>query len=113
MAHAINSRAELIRTLRGEGYVYVRNLPDGNLVGVTQTIYTWRVNVALDETGSGGGVDFGTLEEAMDFCLGMQRIDDWPPAGWLADKRRCRPGKEHGGEGRPETFEEWLYGTES
>lgn len=98
---------QLYRLLRGEGYTDLRLLRDGKWVGVLPMIYTFRVNVDLTEHGHGGGVDFETYTEAQYFANTMQRIDDWPPVGGLADKRKLRPGAEH-----PDPMEEFLYAQE-
>lgn len=88
---AVDGKDVLLEELAGpeNGYTDLRILSDGKIVGVLRMIFTYRTIVDLNRYGHAGGVDFNTYEEAKYFAETMNKIDDMPPPGWTALKRKC------------------------
>lgn len=70
------------------GYTDLRVLQDGSIVGVLKILYTWGTVVDLDRYGHGGRVCWPTYEQAAHFAKIMKTIEDEPPVGYTALKRK-------------------------
>jgi hypothetical protein len=82
-----------------EGYVDIRALPDGRLIGVFKLFFHWTMHVNIDWSGYEDRYCFATYE------LAKTAFDEWngkgDPAGW----------HKHVGTGRRRnlvTGEEWI-----
>lgn len=83
-----NPDADLLKYLEWEGYTDLRTLEDGSIVGVLKMLYTWGTVVDLERYGHGGRVCWPTYEQAAHFARTMVTVDDVPPAGYTALKRK-------------------------
>lgn len=82
---------KLLDWLQSEGYTDLRVLEDGSVVGVMKMLYTWGTVVDMDYYGHGGRVCWPTYEQAAHFASIMKTINEVPPAGYTALKRRTDP----------------------
>lgn len=82
------SEKKLLEFLESEGYTDLRTLEDGSIVGVYKMLFTWGTVVDLDHYGHGGRVCWPTYEQAALFARTMVTIDDAPPPGYTALKRK-------------------------
>lgn len=79
---------QLLDYLSQEGYTDLRVLEDGSIVGVLKMLYTYGTVVDLDKYGSAGRVCWPTYEQAAHFARTMKTIDEMPPPGYTALKRK-------------------------
>jgi hypothetical protein len=76
--------------LKDQGYLFVRQLPDGRWIGAHPMITTTGLFVDLDDTGYDYRYCYHSLSEAF---LAVQHWDgvDHPPGNWIVRK----PGDYH------------------
>lgn len=86
--HINHTDDKLLKFLESEGYTDLRTLEDGSIVGVMRMLYTWGTVVDMEYHGHGGRVCWPTYEQAAYFARTIKTIEDEPPPGFTALKRK-------------------------
>lgn len=77
---------ELIQYLETEGYFNLRVLPDGDVIGCVNMIFTVGVVLGLDRHGYDTRICYPNRTLAIAACNRLQHIDDAPLPGYTAIK---------------------------
>ena len=81
----------LLKRLNAEGYVRCIKLPNGQVAGLLQMIYTTALCVGLDELGYQRRYCYETKQQATEALDAWDGMGD-PPGLWLKEKPSNRLG---------------------